>query len=52
VFAGVRQSLDPATLAGAAIAAALPYLISFGKEALKEGAGAAGKGISQHRRMR
>ncbi|MGJ4890351.1 hypothetical protein ACQR1Y_19290 [Bradyrhizobium sp. HKCCYLRH3099] len=37
--------MDPATLAGAAIAASLPYLISLGKEAAKGAAGAAGKSV-------
>jgi hypothetical protein len=37
--------LDPATLAVAAIAAALPYVIALGKEAAKGAAGAAGKSV-------
>jgi len=37
--------LDPATLAGAAIAAALPYVVALGKEAAKSAAGAAGKSV-------
>jgi hypothetical protein len=37
--------MDPATLAAAAIAASLPYLIAVGKEAAKGAAGAAGKSV-------
>jgi hypothetical protein len=37
--------LDPATLAAAAIAAALPYVVALGKEAAKGAAGAAGKSV-------
>jgi hypothetical protein len=37
--------MDPATLAAAAIAASLPYLISLGKEAAKGAAGAVGKSV-------
>jgi hypothetical protein len=37
--------LDPATLAAAAIAAALPYVVTLGKEAAKGAAGAAGKSV-------
>jgi hypothetical protein len=37
--------LDPATLAAAAIAAALPYVVTLGKEAAKSAAGAAGKSV-------
>jgi hypothetical protein len=37
--------MDPATLATAAIAASLPYLIAVGKEAAKGAAGAAGKSV-------
>jgi hypothetical protein len=37
--------MDPATLATAALAAALPYIASLGKEAAKGAAGAAGKSI-------
>jgi phage-related tail fiber protein len=37
--------LDPATLAAAAIAAAIPYIVALGKEAAKGAAGAAGKSV-------
>jgi hypothetical protein len=37
--------LDPATLAAAAITAALPYVVALGKEAAKGAAGAAGKSV-------
>jgi hypothetical protein len=37
--------VDPATLAVAAIAAALPYVAALGKEAAKAAAGAAGKSV-------
>jgi len=37
--------LDPATLAVAAITAALPYVVALGKEAAKGAAGAAGKSV-------
>jgi hypothetical protein len=37
--------MDPATLATAAIAASLPYLIAVGTEAAKGAAGAAGKSV-------
>src|SRR6266436_4081606 len=37
--------LDPAALAMAAIAAALPYVVALGKEAAKGAAGAAGKSV-------
>ena len=37
--------MDPATLAAAAIAAALPYVAALGKEAAKSAAGAAGKSV-------
>ena len=37
--------MDPATLAAAAIAAALPYVVALGKEAAKGAAGAAGKSV-------
>jgi hypothetical protein len=37
--------LDPATLAAAAITAALPYVVALGKEAAKSAAGAAGKSV-------
>src|SRR5258707_15461661 len=36
---------DPATLAVAAITAALPYVVALGKEAAKGAAGAAGKSV-------
>jgi hypothetical protein len=39
--------LDPATLAAAAITAALPYVVALGKEAAKEAAGEAGKSVWQ-----
>jgi hypothetical protein len=39
--------LDPATLAAAAIAAALPYVVALGKEAAKSAAGEAGKSVWQ-----
>jgi hypothetical protein len=39
--------LDPATLAAAAITAALPYVAALGKEAAKSAAGAAGKSVWQ-----
>ena len=41
----MEAHLDPATLAGAAIAAALPYVVALGKEAAKGAAGAAGKSV-------
>ena len=37
--------MDPATLATAAIAAALPYVVALGKDAAKGAAGAAGKSV-------
>jgi hypothetical protein len=37
--------MDPATLAATAIAAALPYLLTLGKEGAKAAAGAAGKSV-------
>ncbi len=37
--------MDPATLAVAAITAALPYVVALGKEAAKGAAGAAGKSV-------
>ena len=37
--------MDPATLAGTAIAVALPYVVALGKEAAKSAAGAAGKSV-------
>ena len=37
--------MDPATLATAAITAALPYVVTLGKEAAKGAAGAAGKSV-------
>jgi hypothetical protein len=37
--------LDPASLAAAAIAAAIPYIVALGKEAAKSAAGAAGKSV-------
>ena len=37
--------MDPATLAAAAITAALPYVVALGKEAAKGAAGAAGKSV-------
>jgi glycerate-2-kinase len=37
--------LDPASLAAAAIAAAIPYIVALGKEAAKGAAGAAGKSV-------
>jgi hypothetical protein len=39
--------LDPATLATAAITAALPYVVTLGKEAAKGAAGEAGKSVWQ-----
>jgi hypothetical protein len=39
--------LDPATLAAAAITAALPYVVKLGKEAAKSAAGEAGKSVWQ-----
>ena len=39
--------MDPATLAAAAIAAALPYVVALGKEAAKSAAGEAGKSVWQ-----
>jgi hypothetical protein len=39
--------LDPATVAAAAIAAALPYVVALGKEAAKSAAGEAGKSVWQ-----
>jgi hypothetical protein len=40
-----RRKMDPATLAATALAAALPYLVTLGKEAAKGAAGAAGKSV-------
>ena len=37
--------MDPATLAAAAITAALPYVVTLGKEAARGAAGAAGKSV-------
>jgi len=37
--------LDPASIAAAAIAAAIPYIVALGKEAAKGAAGAAGKSV-------
>jgi hypothetical protein len=39
--------LDPVTLAAAAIAAAIPYVVALGKEAAKSAAGEAGKSVWQ-----
>ena len=39
--------MDPVTLAAAAIAAAIPYVVALGKEAAKSAAGEAGKSVWQ-----
>jgi hypothetical protein len=40
-----EHMMDPATVAAAAIAAAIPYLAAFGKEAAKGLAGGVGKSV-------